>query len=530
MSRIVMNRGIRTLPLLAAVLFAGHVCTAAAETTFPGAEWETIEPEAAGMDAPKLTEFVEQAGSSVRAAGAIVRDGRMVAQWGEVSDIISWVSAWKPQNSMCLFFLVHEGLLESVHDSVAAYVPEAYPDKELIEKDSGMTFWHLANQVSGYSFPQRPGESFSYNDPATATAARLLSAVVQGTYPDENRVSYLRNKLAPIGLQDGLSSWMSVRDQCRLAWWWLNKGSWDGAALVASRFFDSYARPLVPRDLPHSTGEDSHGAYLSSEGSSTGYEAQGIYGFWWWFNNRPCLDTTLRGGRIEHFFEGLPNDAFAAHGYGNNYVIAMPRLNMVAAFNPYSGGGEGWSLLMEAVHDVDRTPPAVPGVPTAEAVSGGVVGLQWDAVGDPDGVVDAYWVYRDGAFLAEVSGDATGFVDETAETGSTHTYRLQSFNASGFADSLGPPTSVFVSPVQTVKGRGHVAARPGMAITTVKGEHLVVDGAGVQDIFLLDCRGRVVWKHSGEGKGLLSLGGLPSGVYHVLVRTSQGLRTFRFLR
>ncbi len=68
--------------------------------------------------------------------------------------------------------------------------------------------------------------------------------------------------------------------------------------------------------------------------------------------------------------------------------------------------------------------------------------LQWPAVTDPDGVVDAYYVYRDGAFLAEVTG--TSHIDTTTVPGAHHAYQIQAFNRSGFASLVGPAAGMDV--------------------------------------------------------------------------------------
>jgi hypothetical protein len=489
----------------------------AAEGVFPGREWETADAEEVGMKAEKLQAFVDKASASIKAAGAIVRDGRMVAHWGDISTPISWTSAWKPQNSYCLFFCIQEGVLGGVDDSVAPFVAEAYPGRTLIEKDRGMTFRHLANQISGYSFVEKPGESFSYNDAATSTASNLLSAAVSRVYPGKSLRSYLSDKLSPLQLQDGLSSWMSVRDQCRIAWWRCNEGAWNGEQILAERFFDTYARPLVPREMPHSTGEDPHGAYLSNIGSTSGYDAQGIYGFWWWFNNREFIDTTLRQGRIEHFFEGLPNDAYAAYGYGNNYVIVMPRLRIVAAFNPYAGEPGVWSILMDAVDGVDRTPPDTPAPPRADLAPSGGVRLTWDAVRDADGEVDAYWVYRNGAFLAEIEAAQNSYVDQSVNPNQSYSYEIQAFNTSGFAGALSraqtisvPEDAVAVQAVQLYKDE-HTDTAP--VRIRISGGVLSVRGQTVRRATIHDCRGRIlttVTKHDG---GSIPIPSAAEGLY-----------------
>ena len=48
----------------------------------------------------------------------------------------------------------------------------------------------------------------------------------------------------------------SVRDFARVAWFWLNRGNWNGRQVLPRAYFDENMRPQVPKDLPVSVEAD----------------------------------------------------------------------------------------------------------------------------------------------------------------------------------------------------------------------------------------------------------------------------------
>ena len=80
----------------------------------------------------------------------------------------------------------------------------------------------------------------------------------------------------------------SVRDFARVAWFWLNRGNWNGKQLLPRSYFDDNMRPQVPKDLPVSieakTNDYLHIGTYGGESSHFSKSGPGIYGFNWWFN------------------------------------------------------------------------------------------------------------------------------------------------------------------------------------------------------------------------------------------------------
>ncbi len=177
-----------------------------------------------------------------------------------------------------------------------------------------MTFRHLANMISGYRRPERPGEAFAYNDCAIQLYQKTLFDRVFKEDPE--RVIHASHRLGVLGFEDGIDFTQgkrrikaSVRDFSRIAWFWLNRGQWDGKQLLDRRFFDRYMRPHVAADLPHTKGGEGED-YLGIKSYGGGSDhftkfGPGIYGFNWWLN------STGRTHRRNITWPDAPEDTLA---------------------------------------------------------------------------------------------------------------------------------------------------------------------------------------------------------------------------
>ena len=221
-------------------------------------------------------------------------DGRQDA-WGSQSQRGNWASSSKPVLSTLLLFAIDQGKLAGVDARVGDQ------GWKLADKDRTMTFAHLANMTSGYARPEPPGAAWAYNDYAIQLYQKtLFDHVFQGD-PDQVAATCF----APLGLEDGLQFdpkrrrlLTSVRDFARVAWFWLNKGNWNGRQVLPRKFFDDYQRPHVPAGLPVSREAETND-YLNIGtygGGSSHFNdgGPGLYGFNWWFN-RPVASTRGEG-------------------------------------------------------------------------------------------------------------------------------------------------------------------------------------------------------------------------------------------
>ena len=338
-----VNDGLATSNLATVSLSVQH---------YPGATWETRTPAQVGLDAARLDQFV----ASIGGVGSIVRNGYLVRTWGDQTAKADWASASKPLMNTLLFFAVQENRIEAVEDPVSDWVVAA-TGGTLRPADQPMTIFQLMNMTSGYARIENPGAAWAYNDVAVQLKNRVVGAIF-GELPD----APIRARLAPLQLQDGslfttrggygLST--TTRDFARIAWFWMNRGSWRGQQVLDEQFFDDYMKVLVPFSLPRTTGADVDYLNVGTAGGGTDQTpyGPGQFGMNWWFN-QPV-------GSLGRPWPAAPADMIQTHGHFNReMVIMIPSLNMVITnrgswgtfvpFDASSGINQRLQLLMLAV-------------------------------------------------------------------------------------------------------------------------------------------------------------------------------------
>jgi CubicO group peptidase (beta-lactamase class C family) len=321
---------------------------------FPGKSWEMRDPAQVGLNPVVLEQFATNVGGD----GCIVKNGWLVKTWGEQTTHKWWASASKPVLSTLLLLAVQEGKLPNVD------APVKTAGWNLSDKDSNMTFRHLANMVSGYGCAEAPGAAWGYNDFAIQLYAKSLEKVFQQSLDDA-----FKQRLGPLQFEDGnffghrngLSVDASPRDFARLGWLWLNRGRWNGKELLSGKLYDACIKPGVPRDLPRTVSKkaDDYLAIGSYGGGTdqTPY-GPGVYGFNFWFN-----EPTSTGERV---WPAAPPDTYQANGMWNRDTVTLfPSQQMVVAvrgakpgkFEPGKADGpydQNIKLLVDAVRNSGR--------------------------------------------------------------------------------------------------------------------------------------------------------------------------------
>jgi CubicO group peptidase (beta-lactamase class C family) len=328
------------------------VCQAAAR--FPDRQWERRDPAAVGLEGIWLDRLADALGGK----GCVIKDGYVVKAWGSQSERSDWFSSAKPVLSTLLMFAIQEGKVASPDALLRDF------GWKLSEKDQSMTFRQLANMTSGYGRPEAPGAAFAYNDYAIQLYELTLFDKVFRTSPEA--AANDPRRLGALGLEDGLQfrakdrrMSSSVRDFARIAWFWLNRGNWNGKQVLPESYFRDNLKPQVPSDLPYTRPAETDD-YLQVGTYGGGSDqvrvaGPGNYGFNWWFN-----DT---GARLT--WPDLPRDAFASLGAKGNNSFIIPSLNLVlvsasgdwSSFIPGDTNTRMNGLLRLLMHAVNRTPP-----------------------------------------------------------------------------------------------------------------------------------------------------------------------------
>jgi len=314
---------------------------------FPGKEWASKSPTDFGMDAAMLQQFATNVGGD----GCIIKNGYMIATWGNQTSHEWWASASKPVLSTLLLLAIQEGKLKSADAPVKA------AGWELSDKDQTMTFRHLANMVSGYGCKEAPGEAWGYND----LAIKLYALSLQKVFGEPLETAF-KERMQELQFQDGeffgarggLSCVASTRDFARLGWLWFNRGRWNGKEIISEKLYAQHIKPGVPADLPRTKGKTEEYLGIGSYGGGTDQTpyGPGVYGFNFWFN-----EVMSSGERV---WPAAPADTYQANGMWNRDTLTVfPGLRMVVAirgakpgkFEPGKAEGQynqNMKLLMQA--------------------------------------------------------------------------------------------------------------------------------------------------------------------------------------
>ncbi len=292
------------------------------EIVFPGDSWEERDPEELGLD----PEGLDRLAGSFRGRGVVVKDGYVVKSWGALPRRGDWFGASNPLLSSLLFFGVEEGRIDGVDEPIRNYL------WDLNSKDRTIALAHLANMTSGYAYHESAGETWAYSNLGVQLFQMTLFDRVYNAPP----ISVLlhRDRLGPLKFQDRpgfrerTNTFIaSVRDYARLAWFWCQKGNWNGEQLLPAHYFDRFQKAHVSAQISAPSEGDTndylHIGNYRDESEFFEHAAPSSYGYGWWFNR------SLGGGDGNLIWPEAPSDMFLCVGDRGNNAVIIPSLNLV---------------------------------------------------------------------------------------------------------------------------------------------------------------------------------------------------------
>jgi len=269
-------------------------------------------------------------------AGMILKDGFIVAQWGDVSRVDMTFSVTKSYLSTTAGLAIDDGLIGSVKDLAKNYV---WDGTFRGEHNSQITWEHLLHQTSDWSGtlfglndwadrPKRdddyddwkyrelktPGTSFKYNDVRVNLLSYSLLSVWRKPLPQ-----ILKERIMdPIGASSTWrwygyeDSWMimdgqhmqvvsggghhgggvfiSTLDHARFGLLFARNGNWNDQQLISESWVKAVQTP------------------------ASAYES---YGYMWWLNRGPRK------------WDGVPEHLFYAAGFGGNFIVVDQEQDIV---------------------------------------------------------------------------------------------------------------------------------------------------------------------------------------------------------
>ena len=270
-------------------------------------------------------------------AGIILKNGYLVAKWGDTKRVDMTFSVTKSFLSTTALLALDENLIADVEDPVINYV---WDDTFEGEHNSKITWKHLLQQNSDWSGElwdsfdwadrppkeggiddwrnrelNKPGTHFKYNDVRVNVLAYSLLNVFRKPLPSvlkqeimdpinasstwrwfgyENSwttIDGLKMQSVSGGGHSGGGMFINTEDMARFGLLFMNNGNWDGKQLISKKLIKEAVQPSIPNEN---------------------------YGYMWWLN--------ADGPRQ---WKNVDKDIFYAAGFGGNFIIVDRKEKLV---------------------------------------------------------------------------------------------------------------------------------------------------------------------------------------------------------
>ncbi|MHC4888582.1 MAG: serine hydrolase [Planctomycetota bacterium] len=301
---------------------------------WPTPTWGRAAPEEVGMDAAILRtarDYALTGGGS----GCIIRDGRVVMQWGDQKQRYDLKSTTKAIGVTAVGLALKDGKIKSLNDTAKKYhpgfgiPPESNAGTGWLDK---ITLFHLATQTAGFDKPGgytkllfEPGTKWSYSDGGPNWLAECITLV----YGQDLNTLMFERVFEPIGVKPNDLTWRNntyrpkeingikrrefgsgisanVDAMARLGYLYLRRGLWRDKQIIPASFVDmARTVPRVVRGL----------AVVKPESY---FNASDHYGLLWWNNADGTMDN-------------VPRDAYWSWGLYDSLIIVIPSLDIVVA-------------------------------------------------------------------------------------------------------------------------------------------------------------------------------------------------------
>ncbi len=270
-------------------------------------------------------------------AGLILKNGYVIAKWGDTERVDMTFSVTKSFLSTMAGLAVDNGLIATTDDKVSDYIWDGTFDGE---HNSKITWEHLLQQNSAWSGelwggkdwadrppkegdiddwkfekPKEPGTVMEYNDVRVNVLAYALTHVWRKPLPmvlKENimdkigasttwrwhgyenawtEIDGIQMKSVTGGGHSGAGIFISAEDMARFGLLFLNNGKWKNDQLISESWIKKAIEPSGPNVN---------------------------YGYMWWLNKK--------GNR---HWEGLSENIYYAAGFGGNFIVVDKEHDLV---------------------------------------------------------------------------------------------------------------------------------------------------------------------------------------------------------
>ncbi len=305
------------------------------DTYFPplsNSEWESLNPNELHWEEEKLNDLFSFLETNNTRAFIVLKNGKIVVEkyWGKTilgtSDFTAtsqwyWASAGKSLTAALVGIAQQNGLL-NINNKTSDYLGEGWTQMPT-EQESKITIKHQLSMATGLDyevedlnctepscliFKNEPNQVWFYHNAPYTLLEKVVQNAVGMSYNDYTH-QVLKATIGMNGrwLSQGYNNvyWSSARDMARFGLLILNKGNWDGKAIL--------------NDLTY---------YEQMINSSQ--ELNPAYGFLWWLNGKESIIFPSVSNAINiELASNAPKDLITALGKNGQFINVIPSENMV---------------------------------------------------------------------------------------------------------------------------------------------------------------------------------------------------------
>lgn len=319
-------------------------------------DWAIAEPEKYLFDSEKLEKITEYVEKTDLTCMMVIAGGEQIYKYGSNSTV-SYIASCRKSVLAMLYGKYVENRTVNLYETVGQMIEE-YGMKDdvqgLYESEKLATINDLITSRSGIYHPasnagdtedkpergtMQRGEYYLYNNWDFNFAGAVLERLVKGSYSNKEIYQIMQHDLAhPIGMCDwdigkqkyggtwtgdkaisyypAYHIYISTRDMARLGYLMLRKGQWNGKQVISKAWCEKIT-------TPYSTFEEVNP-------SGSGYFS---YGYMWWIYD-------VQYYKDNPAYEG----AYMARGAGGQYILIMPKLDLVVAWKTVTSNNKSTSF------------------------------------------------------------------------------------------------------------------------------------------------------------------------------------------
>lgn len=313
-----------------------------------GNDWATITPQEAGWNAPQVEPLLQWLDEKNTKAFIVLKDGKIVIEryYGDFTEdsVWYWASAGKSLSAFLVGIAQQEGLLD-IHDRTSDYLRKGWTSAPP-EKEDLITIWHQITMTTGLDdgliptsdipdpencleptclqYLADPGTRWAYHNAPYRLVQDVVAAAAGQTFQQFTNQRIKQKIGMSTGFWLNYVFWSRPRDMARFGLLALNKGVWDGEAVLSDTV---YYNEMV----------------------NTSQDLNKSYGYLWWLNGKGTF--MLPQLQIVFPFDLLPSapdEVFMALGKNDQKIYIYPSENIVVVRMGDSAEGQ---LALSAFDD-----------------------------------------------------------------------------------------------------------------------------------------------------------------------------------